>query len=138
MQIDDYKYVEYDDGYGNYYGSKFLKMNIRSFDNIIYSAEGTNQVIQKVQISYLKNNLTPDNLSKESDETYINLCELLYSYCFKNVSLNKNLLKNKFTINHGDFEIINQIEICNEQVTEYNFIICVKEPIYSNYYTNNV
>ena len=138
MQIDDYKYIEYDDGYGNYYGSKFLKMNIRSFDNIIYSAEGTNQVIQKVQISYLKNNLTPDNLSKKSDETYTNLCKLLYSYCFKNVSLNKNLLKNKFTINHGDFEIINQIEICNEQVTEYNFIICVKEPIYSNYYTNNV
>ena len=138
IRIEDYKYTEYDEGFGNYYGSKFLKMNIRSFDNITYSAEGTNQVIQKVQISYSKHALTPNDLSNESDKIYINLCKLLYSYCFQNTCLDKDLLKNEFTISQEKFEITNQIEICNEQVTEYNFIICVKEPIYSNYYTNNV
>ena len=45
LKIEDYKNIEYDEDYGNYYVNKLLKINICSFDNIKYPATGTNQVI---------------------------------------------------------------------------------------------
>ncbi len=134
LNIEDYKDTEYDEGYGNYYGNKLLKMNIRSFDNITYSVTGTNQVIQQVELSYIKSKLTPKDLSEESEKLYAKLCKTLYYSCFNEHSLNKNLLKKEFEDCKNEYYVTNKIMIYSDQITEYKFSICVKEPIHSNYY----
>jgi hypothetical protein len=134
LNIEDYKDIEYDEGYGNYYGDKILKMNIRSFDNITYSATGTNQIIQQVELSYMKSRLTPKKLSEESEKLYLKLCKTLYYFCFHGDSLNKNLLIEEFKDIKSEYYITNKIMIYSDQITEYKFLICVKEPIHSNYY----
>lgn len=134
LKIEDYKDIEYDDGYGNYYGDKLLKMEICSFDNIMYSATGTNQVIQRIEISYSKSKLTPKDLSEESENLYSKLCKILYYFCFNEHSLNKNLLKKEFEDNKNEYNVTNKIIVYSDQITKYKFSICVKKPIHSNYY----
>ena len=109
-------------------------MNIRSFDNITYSVTGTNQVIQQVELSYIKSKLTPKDLSEESEKLYAKLCKTLYYSCFNEHSLNKNLLKKEFEDCKNEYYVTNKIMIYSDQITEYKFSICVKEPIHSNYY----
>ena len=137
MKIDDYKDIEYDDKFGNYYGLSSYKMNIRSFDNITYAATGTNQVIQYIELSYLKSQLTPEDLSKENDNLYRTLSKILYSFCFNNDDLTIDLFKSKIKIDKIHYSIENDIDICNHQLTEYKFSIYVKNPEHSNYYISN-
>lgn len=138
LKIEDYKDIEYDDGYGNYYGDKLLKMGICSFDNIMYSVIGTNQVIQRVKISYSKSKSTPKDLSKETDELYLTLTNYLFSFCFNNEYLNKNLLQTELNLDKDKFIIENRIIIHNAQLKEYKFSISVKEPICSDYYVTKL
>ncbi len=137
LKIDDYKNIEYDEGYGNYYGEKLLKMNIRSFDDIIYSATGTNQVIQKVEILYIKNKLTPKDLSKESENLYLTLCKSIHEFCLETKYPTRDILKDKFCFNVCKFKVENKIIALNDQITEHRFSIFVKNPFYSNYYKLN-
>lgn len=134
MQIEDYRYLEYDEGYGNYYGDKYLKLNTCSFNGIVYSVEGTNQIIQKVKILYTKNSLTSREFSQESNHIYLELCQSLYFYCFQCQLSQIDLISREFKDSKEDFNISNEIKIYNKQITEYNFIISVKNPIHSEYY----
>ena len=102
-------------------------MNIRSFDNITYAATGTNQVIQYIELSYLKSQLTPEDLSKENDNLYRTLSKILYSFCFNNDDLTIDLFKSKIKIDKIHYSIENDIDICNHQLTEYKFSIYVKK-----------
>ena len=102
-------------------------MGICSFDNIMYSVIGTNQVIQRVKISYSKSKLTPKDLSKETDELYLTLTNYLFSFCFNNEYLNKNLLQTELNLDKDKFIIENRIIIHNAQLKEYKFSIGFKD-----------
>lgn len=128
LKIDDYKDTEYDNGYGSYFGFAFLRGNNCSFDDIQYLATGTNQVIQKVEILYSKHELTPNDLSEEMSNLYLTLSNSLYSSCFPNEHLNKDLLLSKFQIEKNKYVVISDITSYNN-FCEYKFIICVKEQI---------
>ena len=132
--IPDYKYLEYDDGYGNYYGNAIAEINKKSFNTVTYSISGTNQAIQHLQISYFKSSLTNEELSAESDNLYKNLCSILYTACINGKKLKKNLLNKKFEDILGNYKIKNQIEHNSKKIIEYKFSIFVTNPIVSDYY----
>ena len=132
--IPDYKYLEYDDGYGNYYGNAIAEINKKSFNTVTYSISGTNQAIQHLQISYFKSSLTNEELSAQSDNLYRELCSILYTACINGKKLKKNLLDKSFEEILGNYKIKNQIEHNSGKIIEYKFSIFVTNPIVSDYY----
>ena len=132
--ISDYKYLEYDDGYGNYYGNAIAEINKKSFNTVTYSISGTNQAVQHLQISYFKSSLTNEELSAESDNLYKKLCSILYTACINGKKLKKNLLNKSFEDILGNYKIKNQIEYNSEKIIEYKFSIFIINPVHSKYY----
>lgn len=132
--IPDYKYLEYDDGYGNYYDNAIAEINKKSFNTVTYAISGTNQAVQHLQISYFKSSLTDEELSAQSDNLYRELCNILYTACINGKKPKKNLLNKSFEDIWGNYKIKNQIENNSEKIIEYEFSIFITNPGHSKYY----
>lgn len=124
--IDDYKDIEYNEGFGSYFGFCMFKMDRQSFSDIEYSVSGTNQEIQHIQISYQKSRLTPNDLSIQTDNLYNDLCQNLHIFCFKK-GLKQNLLKKVLKKDNGKIIVKNEIINENKNLKKYIFTILVKE-----------
>lgn len=74
----DYKYTNYSDGYGYYYGSIQQKISKRNY--LLFSISGNQQAVQKI---YLDLSINESYMNKDDLNLYIKCVEKIYNEIFK-------------------------------------------------------
>lgn len=127
LEAEDYKYVDFDEGFGNYYGSSLKSFGLA--DTLNYTLEGNNQEVERLRLIF--GEFLPKGQQSVNYKYFIKCTEYLYLKALKQEMPQKlllTLMKRKTTRHSlSCYLILLNKQVLNKNLTHYEFSIQIKK-----------
>jgi len=127
LEINDYTYCDYDDGFGDYYGSRLKTFELA--DTLNYTLEGNNQEVKRIRLTF--GEFLPKGYKSKNYDYFIKCTENLYLKALQCEMPQKLLLtlRKRNVTRHSieNYFVLFNKEILNNNLTHYEFSILIKK-----------